>query len=118
MEPLPSTAFPLRTNSKLAIDYSGPTECGYRNLRVKGYVHEVVIAHGSKVIVRHGRSYGHEAAVFDPLHSQELLEQKTRPPLSRLGKSGSREYIQVLRLLKTFAPEPVSGSIVSTQTAQ
>jgi hypothetical protein len=30
---------------------------------------------------------------------------------SRLGKPGSREYIQVLRLLETFALEQVTGAI-------
>jgi hypothetical protein len=30
---------------------------------------------------------------------------------SRLGKPGSREYIQVLRLLETFALEQVTGAV-------
>ncbi len=114
-------------------DYSVPTEYGHRQVLVKGYVHEVVIAHGSQVIARHARSYEHEAVVFDPLHYLELLEQKTRAldqaaPLvgwqlpqcfttlrrlleSRLGKPGSREYIQVLRLLETFVLEQVTGAV-------
>jgi transposase len=116
-------------------DYSVPTEYGHRQVVVKGYVHEVVIAHGSDVIARHTRSYEHEAVVFDPLHYLALLEQKTRAldqaaPLagwqlpecfttlrrlleSRLGKPGSREYIQVLRLLETetFALEQVTGAV-------
>jgi hypothetical protein len=105
----------------------------YRQVLVKGYVHEVVIAHGSQVIARHARSYEHEAVVFDPLHYLELLVQKTRAldqaaPLvgwqlpdrfltlrrsleARLGKPGSREYIQVLRLLETFALEHVAAAI-------
>jgi hypothetical protein len=91
---------------------------------VKGYVHEVVIACASEVIVRHKRSYEPVAVVFDPLHYLALLEQKTRAldqaaPLAdwhlpecfaqlrrlleaRLKKNGSREYVQVLRLLETF----------------
>src|SRR5665811_1287798 len=66
-------------------------------------------------------------------HYLELLEQKTRAldqaaPLvgwqlpdcfltlrrlleARLGKPGSREYIQVLRLLETFALEQVTGAV-------
>ena len=114
-------------------DYSVPTEYGHRQVLVKGYVHEVVIAHGSEVIARHTRSYEHETVVFDPLHYLELLEQKTRAldqaaPLvgwqlpdcfitlrrlleARLGKPGSREYIQVLRLLETFALEIVSRAV-------
>ncbi len=105
-------------------DYSVPTEYGHRQVWVKGYVHEVVIACGSEVIARHQRSYEREAVVFDPLHYLALLEQKTRAldqaaPLAgwqlpdcfrqlrrlleaRLKKHGSREYVQVLRLLETF----------------
>jgi hypothetical protein len=71
------------------------------------------------------RSYERETVVFDPLHYLALLEQKTRAldqaaPLAgwqlpecfaqlrrlleaRLKKHGSREYVQVLRLMETFA---------------
>jgi transposase len=105
-------------------DYSVPTEYGHRQVWVKGYVHEVVIACASEVIARHERSYEREAMIFDPLHYLALLEQKTRAldqaaPLAgwqlpecfrqlrrlleaRLRKQGSREYVQVLRLLETF----------------
>jgi transposase len=105
-------------------DYSVPTRYGHRQVWVKGYVHEVVIASGSEVIARHERSYEREVVVFDPLHYLALLEQKTRAldqaaPLAgwqlpesfvqlrrlleaRLKKHGSREYVQVLRLLETF----------------
>jgi transposase len=105
-------------------DYSVPTQYGHRQVWLKGYVHEVVIACASEVIARHRRSYEREAVVFDPLHYLALLEQKTRAldqaaPLAgwqlpagylqlrrlleaRLKKHGSREYVQVLRLLETF----------------
>jgi hypothetical protein len=39
-----------------ANDYSVPTAYGHREVLVKGYVHEVVIACGSEVIARHRRS--------------------------------------------------------------
>jgi hypothetical protein len=99
-------------------DYSVPTQYGHRQVWVKGYVHQVVIACGSEVIARHQRSYEREVVVFDPLHYLALLEQKTRAldqaaPLAgwllpscfaqlrrlletRLKKHGSREYVQVL----------------------
>jgi transposase len=105
-------------------DYSVPTQYGHRQVWVMGYVHEVVIACASEVLARHKRSYEREAVVFDPLHYLALLEQKTRAldqaaPLAgwqlpecfaqlrrlleaRLKKHGSREYVQVLRLLETF----------------
>jgi hypothetical protein len=114
-------------------DYSVPTEYGHRQVWVKGYVHEVVIACASEVIARHQRSYEREAVVFDPLHYLALLEQKTRAldqaaPLAgwllpecfrqlrrlleaRLRKHGSREYVQVLRLLETFDLSEVTHAI-------
>ena len=114
-------------------DYSVPTEYGHRQVWVKGYVHEVVIACASEVIARHERSYEREAVIFDPLHYLALLEQKTRAldqaaPLvgwqlpecfaelrrlleARLKKHGSREYVQVLRLLENFAIEEVTHAI-------
>ena len=114
-------------------DYSVPTQYGHRQVWVKGYVHEVMIACAGEVIARHPRSYEREAVVFDPLHYLALLEQKTRAldqaaPLAgwqlpecfaqlrrlleaRLKKHGSREYVQVLRLLEIFAIEEVTQAI-------
>jgi transposase len=114
-------------------DYSVPTQYGHRQVWVKGYVHQVVIACGSEVIARHERSYEREMVVFDPLHYLALLEQKTRAldqaaPLAgwqlpecfaqlrrlleaRLRKHGSREYVQVLRLMETFAINEVTHAI-------
>jgi len=114
-------------------DYSVPTQYGHRQVWVKGYVHEVVIACASEVIARHERSYEREAVVFDPLHYLALLEQKTRAldqaaPLAgwqlpecfaqlrrlleaRLRKHGSREYVQVLRLMETFPLAEVTHAI-------
>jgi hypothetical protein len=114
-------------------DYSVPTEYGHREVLVKGYVHEVVIACGSEVIARHRRSYQREDMIFDPRHYLALLEEKTRAldqaaPLAgwelpgcfaqlrrlleaRLGKHGKREYVQVLRLLETFPLPEVTLAI-------
>jgi len=114
-------------------DYSVPTEYGHRQVWVKGYVHEVMIACASEVIARHERSYERETVVFDPLHYLALLEQKTRAldqaaPLAgwqlpecfaqlrrlleaRLKKHGSREYVQVLRLMETFALAEVTHAV-------
>ena len=114
-------------------DYSVPTRYGYREVLVKGYVHQVVIACGSEVIAHHPRSYQREDIVFEPLHYLALLEQKPRAldqaaPLAnwelpacfaqlrrlleaRLSKGGKREYIQVLRLLETFSLQEVTLAI-------
>ncbi len=114
-------------------DYSVPTRFGHRQVLVKGYVHRIEIVCGSEVIARHDRSYERETAVYDPLHYLALLERKSRAldqaaPLTgwqlpecfahlrrlleaRLKKHASREYIQVLRLLETFALAEVTGAI-------
>ena len=49
-------------------DYSVPPEYGHREVLVRGYVHEVVIACAADEIARHPRSYQREDFVFDPLH--------------------------------------------------
>jgi len=114
-------------------DYSVPTAYGHRDVLVKGYVQEVVIACGSEILARHARSYEREKMIFDPLHYLGLLEQKTRAldqaaPLvgwelpecfaqlrrlleARLAKGGSREYVQVLRMLETFPLEEVTPAV-------
>jgi transposase len=114
-------------------DYSVPTEYGHRDVLVKGFVEEVVIALGSEVIARHPRSYEREDVIFEPRHYLALLEQKANAldqaaPLqgwqlpecfaemrrlleARLQKKGKREYVQVLRLLETFAVTEVEHAI-------
>ncbi len=114
-------------------DYSVPVAYGYQEVWVRGYVHEVVIGCGGEVIARHPRSYEREDLVFEPLHYLALLERKIgaldqAAPLAgwklpeafaslrrlleaRLGKAGKREYVQVLRLLETFALAEVHGAV-------
>jgi transposase len=114
-------------------DYSVPTEYGHRQVLVKGYVHRVEIGCANQVIARHQRSYERETAVYDPLHYLALLEHKCRAldqaaPLAgwelpecfahwrrlleaRLRKQAAREYIQVLRLLETFALTEVTAAV-------
>src|ERR1700682_2826501 len=48
------------------------TADGHREVLVRGYVHEVVIACAGEEIARHARSYAH--FVFNPLHYLALLE--------------------------------------------
>jgi Mu transposase, C-terminal domain len=114
-------------------DYSVPTAYGHREVLVRGYVHEVVIASGAEEIARHPRSYEREDFVFDPLHYLALLEQKIgaldqaaplvgwalpaefatlRPLLeARMGKPGKREFVQVLRLLEVFRLDDVLAGV-------
>jgi transposase len=114
-------------------DYSVPTAYGHREVLVRGYVHEVVIACGADEIARHPRSYEREDFIFDPLHYLALLEHKIgaldqAAPLvgwalpeefgtlrrlleARLGKPGKREFVQVLRLLEVFRTDDVSAAV-------
>lgn len=114
-------------------DYSVPTSFGHRDVLVRGYVHEVVIACGTEVIARHPRSYEREDFVFDPLHYLALIERKINAldqaaPLAdwklpeefatlrrlleaRMGNPGKREFVQVLRLMETFAIEDVAAAV-------
>jgi transposase len=114
-------------------DYSVPTAYGHREVLVRGYIHEVVIACGAELIARHPRSYEREDFVFNPLHYLALLEDKIgaldqAAPLvgwdlpaefatlrwlleARLGKPGKREFVQVLRLLEVFRPDDVLAGV-------
>ena len=114
-------------------DYSVPTSFGHRDVLVRGYVHEVVIACGTETIARHPRSYDREDFVFDPLHYLALIEQKINAldqaaPLAdwklpeefatlrrllegRMGKPGKREFVQVLRLMESFEIADVAVAV-------
>jgi transposase len=114
-------------------DYSVPTTYGHRDVFVRGYVHEVVIACGTEIIARHPRSYEREDFVFEPLHYLALLEHKINAldqaaPLAgwqlpevfatlrrlleaRMGKQGKREFVQVLRLMETFKIDEVTAAV-------
>lgn len=114
-------------------DYSVPTSYGHRDVLVRGYVHEVVIAWGAEVIARHPRSYEREDFVFEPRHYLALLEHKTNAldqaaPLlgwqlpeefttlrrlleARMGMPGKREFVQVLRLMESFRVDEVAAAV-------
>ncbi len=115
------------------VDYSVPTAYAHRQVLIKGFVDTVVICVGTEEIARHERSYDRECVVFDPLHYLALLERKpgafdqaaplegwALPPAfttfrrlaeARMPKNGTREYIQVLRLLETFRLDQVKRGI-------
>ena len=145
-QPLPATAYEAcdkrtaRVSSLSLVryrgnDYSVPSTYGHREVLVRGYVHEVVIACGAEIIARHRRSWEKEDFVFDPLHYLALIEQKTNAldqaaPLvgwdlpeafatlrrlmeARIGKNGKREFVQVLRLLETFPLDDVHHGVRS-----
>ena len=113
-------------------DYSVPVAYGHRDVLVRGYVDQVVISCGSRVIAKHPRSY-RDDFVYDPIHYLPLLERKPgaldqAAPLqgwdlpeefgtlrrlleSRMGPRGKREFVQVLRLLESFSLEEVHSAV-------
>ena len=141
LPPVPYDACDTRTTRVTSLslvrdrrnDYSVPTAYGHREVLVKGYVDEVVIVCGSDEIARHRRSYEREVLIFEPRHDLALVERKTgaldhAAPLAgwqlpdeflrlrrlleaRLGKPGTREYVQVLRRLEDFQLDHVRGAI-------
>ena len=127
-----------RVNSRSLVryrsnDYSVPVAFGHREVWIRGYVQEVVIGCAGEIIARHPRSYDREDLIFDPIHYLPLLEQKIgaldqAAPLvgwdlpeafatlrrlleARMGKSGKREYVQVLRLLESFDLEELHAAV-------
>ena len=114
-------------------DYSVPVAYGHQEVWIRGYVHEVVIGCGAEIIARHPRSYDREDMVFNPIHYLPLLEKKIgaldqAAPLAgwqlpdafptlrrlleaRMGKSGKREFVQVLQLLKTFGLDELHSAV-------
>lgn len=115
-------------------DYSVPSEYGYRDVWVKGYVDHVDICLGNECIARHVRHFGREEFIYNPLHYLALLETKPRAldqaaplqdwPLpevferlrrlleARMERRGRKEYIQVLRLLEHFTMAQVERAIL------
>jgi len=114
-------------------DYSVPVAYAHHEVQVRAYVHEVLVGCGVEVIACHSRSYEKADMVFDPMHYLPLLEQKVgaldqAAPLkgwdlpdefatmhrlleARMGKTGKREYVQILRLLETFEISHVHGAV-------
>ena len=118
---------PGQVNSELLVrfddnDYSVPMEYAYQEVIVKGYTDRVQICRLQEVIAVHPRGWGKEQQFFDPLHYLPLLERKPhslafakpfdgwqlprcfavlRERMEVELEHGTREYIQVLRLLET-----------------
>jgi len=103
-------------------DYSVPVRYAHHPVLVKGYVERVEVYHRDRLLATHPRLWGKEDVRFEPVHYLALLERKpgaldyARPlqtwdlpecfgilrrrlERERAGE-GTREYIQVLRLLE------------------
>ena len=114
-------------------DYSVPVRYAHSQVVVKGYVDRVVICRLGEVIATHSRHWGHGAVVLEPVHYLALLERKPggldhgRPfaswdlpacfallrarQESYWGFDGTREYIQVLRLLEHHSLRQLQAAV-------
>jgi transposase len=105
-------------------DYSVPVEYGHRPVVIKASTETVSLYHAGKLIARHGRCWGRHRQIFDPQHYLSLLERKPgsldhgrpfeawnlpegfatlRRRLEAQREDGTREYIRVLLLLRTYS---------------
>ena len=139
LPPVPYDACDTRTTRVTSLslvryrrnDYSVPTAYGHREVLVKGSVDEVVIVCGSDEIARPSQlragSVDLRAAALlglerktgaldqaAPLAGWQLPDEFLRLRRlweARLGKPGTREYVQVLRRLEDFQLDHVRGAI-------
>ena len=104
-------------------DYSTPCQYAHHNVDVRPTVGRIRIYRDDRLIAAHKRSYGRFQAIYEPWHYLALIERKPRAlddgaPMKRLQldpcfdvlrrrlevgqihSRGTREYIQVLRLLE------------------
>ena len=104
-------------------DYSVPSIYAHHHVVVQSSVSQVRVYLEDKCIAVHTRSYDHEQTIYEPWHYLALIERKPRAldygaPLKNLqlnecfmllrrrleadqkGSEGTRNYIQVLRLLE------------------
>jgi hypothetical protein len=99
---------------------------------IRASVDTVSIYHAEREIARHGRCWGREKQVFDPVHYLSLLDRKpgsldharpfvgwelpedfavVRRKLEAQREDGTREYIRVLLLLRDYPLERVAIAV-------
>jgi transposase len=114
--------------------YSVPRACAYRAVTVKGYIDRVEVVDGGQVVARHGRSYGRDEQVLDPLHylaalgrrpaaldhAPVLRDWQLPESFARLrqalegrhgARAGARHYVRVLQLLAEHPLERVGQAV-------
>lgn len=113
-------------------DYSVPVEHGHKPVVLKASVDTVFLYYQGREIARHRRCWDREQQVFEPLHYLRLLERKPgsldyarplekwdlpeelltlRRRLEAQREDGTREYIRVLMLLRTYPMKRLIGAI-------
>lgn len=150
--PLPEHAFDPCIRQAAVVDkyqtvqfdnnrYSVPRGCAFRTVTVKGYVDRVEVVDGAAVVARHGRSYGRNEQVLDPLHYLATLGRRPAAldhapvmrdwelPASFLqlretlegrhgAQAGARQYIRVLQLLAEHPLVRVQQAVEACTSAE
>jgi transposase len=115
-------------------DYSAPCRYAYHKVVVRPTVGKVAIFHDDQQIAVHKRCYSRHKAIYEPCHYLALIERKPRAldygaPIKllkldscfgvlrrrlesgQIHSRGTREYIQVLRLLEDHSPAKVTRAV-------
>jgi transposase len=113
-------------------DYSVPVRWAHHSVTVKASVSFIEAYQQDKRIAKHRRCWGREQQIFDPLHYLELLERKPgsldharpledwqlpgcfhtyRKCLETHRENGTKEYIQILLLLKKYSVTQLAEAI-------
>ena len=113
-------------------DYSVPVRWAHHSVTVKASVSFIEAYQQDKRVAKHRRCWGREQQIFDPLHYLELLEHKPgsldharpledwqlpgcfhtyRKCLETHRENGTKEYIQILLLLKKYSVTQLAEAI-------
>jgi transposase len=113
-------------------DYSVPVSSAHHSVTIKASTHYIEIYQIDKLIAKHRRCWDREQQIFDPMHYLELLERKPgaldharpledwqlpvcfntyRRCLEAHRDNGTKEYIQILLLLKKYSIRQIAKAI-------
>ncbi len=113
-------------------DYSVPVSSAHHSVTIKASTRYIEIYQIDKLIAKHRRCWDREQQIFDPMHYLELLERKPgaldharpledwqlpvcfntyRRCLEAHRDNGTKEYIQILLLLKKYSIRQIAKAI-------
>ena len=113
-------------------DYSVPVSSAHHQTTIKASVSFMEVYQQDKLIAKHRRCWEREMQIFDPMHYLELLERKPgaldharpledwylpecfntyRKCLETHRDNGTKEYIQILLLLKKYSVTQLAKAI-------